>query len=188
MRKHSNPAKSILSILLAVLIILVITVPVFADESEEVWPSPQAIESESALIMEATTSTILYEKDADTKRYPASTTKIMTCLLALENCSLDEMVTFSARAIDLEEAATNIDAVEGETMSMKDCLYGLMLASGNDCANAIAEHVGGSIEGFADMMNARAAEIAATRPEAPPPTIISFIFPSFPPFGESMMH
>ena len=162
MRKHSKPVKSILSVFLAVLIMLVITVPVFADESEEVWPSPQAIESESALIMEATTSTILYEKDADTKRYPASTTKIMTCLLALENCSLDEMVTFSARAIDLEEAATNIDAVEGETMSMKDCLYGLMLASGNDCANAIAEHVGGSIEGFADMMNARAAEIGCT--------------------------
>ena len=108
--------------------------------------------------MEATTSSILYEKDADTKRYPASTTKIMTCLLALENCSLDETVTFSERAIDLEEAATNIDAVEGETMSLKDCLYGLMLASGNDCANAIAEHVAGSIEAFADMMNARVCQ------------------------------
>ena len=161
LRRHST-SKYILSAILAVLISVLVAVPVFADGTEENWPVPQAIESESALIMEATTSSILYEKDADTKRYPASTTKIMTCLLALENCSLDETVTFSERAIDLEEAATNIDAVEGETMSLKDCLYGLMLASGNDCANAIAEHVAGSIEAFADMMNARAAEIGCT--------------------------
>ena len=148
--------------ILTLVCLFFLRVTVLAEGEEEVWPVPQSVDSESVIIMEATTSTVLYEKDADAMRYPASTTKILTCLLALENSSMDEMVTFSERAVDLEEAASNIDAVAGETMSMKDCLYGLMLASGNDVANAIAEHIGGSIEGFADMMNERAAAIGCT--------------------------
>ena len=161
MRK-SKPIKYITAGILTLACLLFMCFPVLAEGEEEVWPVPQSVETESVMIMELTTSTVLYEKDADSMRYPASTTKILTCLLALENSSMDEMVTFSERAVDLEEAASNIDAVAGETMSMKDCLYGLMLASGNDVANAIAEHIGGSIEGFADMMNERAAAIGCT--------------------------
>ena len=130
--------------------------------SNQVWPKAPEINSESALIMEVSSSIVLYEKDADSKRYPASTTKILTALLAIENCSLDEEVTFSKSAVTLEEAASNIDAVEGEVMPMRDVLYGLMLASGNDCGNAIAEHVAGSVPAFAEMMNARAEEIGCT--------------------------
>ena len=165
MTAKSKTLKYMIATVVACLLFSLIPFTAFAEEGEEnteVWPTPQPIVSESALIMEVTTGTVLYEKDADAMRYPASTTKILTCLLALENCSLDETVTFSETAIDLEEAATNIDAEEGESMSLRDCLYGLMLASGNDCANAIAEHVGGSIEGFADMMNERAAQIGCT--------------------------
>ncbi|MCQ2513010.1 MAG: D-alanyl-D-alanine carboxypeptidase [Lachnospiraceae bacterium] len=137
--------------------------PVFADEtSNQVWPSAPEVDTRSVFISAIDNDLIFLEKDADTKRYPASTTKILTCLLALENCSLDETVVFSERALDLEEAATTIKSEVGEEMSLKDCLYGLMLASGNDCAMAIAEHVGGSIEGFADMMNAKAAELGCT--------------------------
>lgn len=160
--QKSKPIKYITAGILTLACLLFMCFPVLAEGEEEVWPVPQSVETESVMIMELTTSTVLYEKDADSMRYPASTTKILTCLLALENSSMDEMVTFSERAVDLEEAASNINAVAGETMSMKDCLYGLMLASGNDVANAIAEHIGGSIEGFADMMNERAAAIGCT--------------------------
>ena len=127
-----------------------------------VWPEPAEVEAESVLVMENSTSAILYEKDADTMRYPASTTKILTALLAIENCSLDEIVTFSENACTLEPGATSIYAEPGEQMPMKDVLYGLMLPSGNDCANAIAEHVAGSVEAFSEMMNERAAEIGCT--------------------------
>ena len=160
--KKSSSFKYIVFGILFLVCLVFIHMTVFAEGEEEIWPTPQSVDSESVIIMEVTTSTILYEKDADAMRYPASTTKILTCLLALENCSMDEIVTFSERAVDLEEAASNIDAVAGEQMTMRDCLYGLMIASGNDAANAIAEHIGGSIEGFADMMNERAAAIGCT--------------------------
>lgn len=131
----------------------------YAAMDENGWPIAPDVFSGSVMMVEVNTGVVLYEKEEETQRYPASTTKILTCLIALENCSLNEMVTFSANAVDLEEDATSIDAVEGEEMSMKDCLYGLMLPSGNDCAIAIAEHIAGSVEAFADMMNERALEI-----------------------------
>lgn len=126
---------------------------------ENGWPVAPEVISGSVMMVEVNTGAVLYTKDEDVQRYPASTTKILTCLIALENCSFTETVRFSANAVDLEEGATSIDAVEGEEMSMKDCLYGLMLPSGNDCAIAIAEHIAGSVEAFAEIMNARAAEI-----------------------------
>lgn len=130
--------------------------------TESGWPIAPELVSESVLMVEVNTGAVMYAKNIDTKRYPASTTKIMTCLIALERCSMSETVTFSESAVDLEAGDSSIDAVAGEEMSMKDCLYGLMLPSGNDCANAIAEHIGGSIEGFAEIMNERAAELGCT--------------------------
>lgn len=130
--------------------------------TENGWPIPPELVSESVMMIEVNTGAVMYEKNIDVKRYPASTTKILTCLIALERCSMTETVTFSEFAVDLEKGDSSIDAVAGEQMSMKDCLYGLMLPSGNDCANAIAEHIGGSIEGFAEIMNERATEIGCT--------------------------
>lgn len=133
------------------------------DENfNHVWPTPPEIDTESVLVIENSTSAVLYEKEADTMRYPASTTKILTALITIENCSLDEIVTFSESAVTLEAGATNIKAQAGEQMPLKDVLYGLMLPSGNDCANALAEHVAGSVSAFADMMNAKAAELGCT--------------------------
>lgn len=123
------------------------------------WPVAPETRSGSVYMIEANTGAVLYEKDIDTKRYPASTTKILTALVALENCSLTETVKFSKNAVTLEDGASSIDAVEGEEMSMKDCLYGLLLPSGNDCGNAIAEHISGSVEAFMDLMNAKAEEL-----------------------------
>ena len=109
-----------------------------------------------------TESVLGLERNADTKRYPASTTKIMTCILALENCAFDEPVKVSKRACNLSERNSKMGLKPGETFPMIDLLYGLMLPSGNDAAIAIAEHIGGSIEGFADLMNAKAEELGMT--------------------------
>ena len=127
-----------------------------------VWPEASEIYSGSALVIDTVTGATLFSQDADEKIYPASTTKLLTAILALENCSLDETVTFSETAVDLESGASSIDAVAGEEMSLEDVLYGLLLPSGNDCANAIAEHVAGSIDAFAEMMNEKAEELGCT--------------------------
>lgn len=102
------------------------------------------------------------ERNADVKRYPASTTKIMTCILALENSEPDELVTVSKKACNLSDRNSKMGLKAGETYTMIDLLYGLMLPSGNDAAIAIAEHIGGSIGGFADLMNAKAQDLGMT--------------------------
>ncbi|MBQ2695938.1 MAG: D-alanyl-D-alanine carboxypeptidase [Clostridia bacterium] len=112
-----------------------------------------------ACVMDAQTGRVLYEKNAYQKHSMASTTKIMTALLALENASFDEVVTVSANAAKTEGSSIYLTA--GETLSMEDLLYGLMLESGNDAAIAIAEHIGGSVEKFASMMTERAHSLGA---------------------------
>lgn len=125
-----------------------------------VWPSGPHVEAESAILMDINTGTILYEKNINEEFYPASTTKIMTALLALENSSLDEIVTFSKNAVfSIERGSSHIGITEGEQLTMEQCLYGIMLESANEVSNAVAEHVGGSIEGFTDMMNKKAEEL-----------------------------
>ena len=128
------------------------------------WPTGPEVQAGSAIIMDAATGTVLYEKDADTPRYPASITKIMTTLLALENCSLDEIVHFSATAVYENEGGTSHIARDlDEEMTLEQCLYAIMLESANECSYAVAEHVGGGdYQKFIDMMNAKAAELGCT--------------------------
>lgn len=99
------------------------------------------------------------ERNADERRYPASTTKILTCIIALETCEPDDQVTISKRACRLSEKNSKMGLKPDEVWSMIDLLYGLMLPSGNDAAIAIAEHIGGSVAGFAEIMNEKAKEI-----------------------------
>ena len=121
------------------------------------------ISAESVILYDVTHDRVLYEKNADTKRYPASITKILTALLVLEHAKMDEMVTYSERAVtNLESGAVTLQLQAGDKVSVKDSLYGLMLKSANEVANGLAEHVGGSVSGFADMMNAKAAELGCT--------------------------
>lgn len=122
------------------------------------WPEGPETESPCVIVMEEETGTVLYEKMADEQHYPASITKIMTALLALENSKMDEVVTFSQDAVYKTEGS-GIWRDIGEEMTMEQCLYALMLNSANECAYAIAEHVGGSMENFVDMMNERAKEL-----------------------------
>lgn len=116
-------------------------------------------EAKAYILMDFDSGRVLFEKNADQRLPIASTTKIMTCLLALENCALSEMVTASENASGVP--GTSIYLSVGETLSMEDMLYGLMLRSGNDAAVAIAEHISGSSEEFAHLMNARAEELDA---------------------------
>ena len=127
-------------------------------QAEEYWPEGPQITGESAIVMEASTGTVLYEKNAHLQSYPASITKIMTILLAFENSNLDEEVTFSKDAVYKTEGS-GIARDVGEVMTMEESLYGLMLESANECAYAIAEHTGKDYEDFIKMMNDKAKEL-----------------------------
>lgn len=114
----------------------------------------------SAVLMDADSGRVLYEKDGSIHMPNASTTKIMTCILAIESGRLDETVTASAYAASQPKVHLGMNG--GEQFRLLDLLYSLMLESHNDSAAAIAEHIGGSIEGFADMMNDKAKDIGCT--------------------------
>jgi len=124
------------------------------------WPTGPQISAEGAILIEAETGAVLFEKNATERFYPASTTKLMTALLALENAALGETVTVSHNAVyDIDVGSSRIWVDVGEELSMQDSLYALMLPSANDLAYAIAEHVSGTMPAFAELMNTRAAEL-----------------------------
>jgi serine-type D-Ala-D-Ala carboxypeptidase (penicillin-binding protein 5/6) len=116
-----------------------------------------SVSASSAILIEQESGRILYEKDAFSKRRIASITKIMTAILAIESGKLQETVKVSERAVKAE--GSSIYLKPGEKIKLEDLVYGLMLRSGNDAAVAIAEHVGGSYEGFVYLMNEKAKEI-----------------------------
>lgn len=135
------------------------SLPVQSNEIEN-WPDGPLVGAESAIVMEANTGVILYSKNIHEKLYPASTTKILTCLIAAENSSLDEMVTFSNHAVfSIEKGSSNMGMDVGQSITMEECLYGILVGSANEVANAVAEHIAGNIEDFAEMMNRKAAEL-----------------------------
>ena len=103
-----------------------------------------------------TTSVNGLEKNADDKAYPASITKVLTALVALEQGNMEDLVTISAYAVKLSSANAKIGVKEGEVYKLLDLMYGMLLPSGCDAAKAVAEHVGGSEKGFAELMNAKA--------------------------------
>lgn len=124
------------------------------------WPTGPQVAAETAILMDAETGEILYAKGIDEKRYPASTTKIMTALVAIENSALTDQVTFSAEAVNgIEPGSTHIGVKPGEILTMEQSLYAILLASANEVSSGVAEFVGGSIPDFVNMMNARAEEL-----------------------------
>ena len=134
--------------------------PAFAEAS---WPQCSGIQADGGILIDADSNAVLYEKNADQAYYPASITKILTALIIIENCDLDEMVTFSDNAINnVESNSSNMGTMVGDVLSVRDCLYGLMLASANEAGNALAEHLSGSIEAFTDLMNQKALELGCT--------------------------
>ena len=119
-----------------------------------------SVTAESAIVMDVQSGAILYEKNIDKREYPASITKVMTALVAIENSSLSETVTYSRNAVtNLESGASNIEIQPGEKLSMEDSLYAILLMSANEACNGVAEHVAGSIDNFVAMMNEKAKEL-----------------------------
>lgn len=127
------------------------------------WPQGPAVWAESAVVMDLDSGAILYGKNMDVTKYPASITKILTTLVAIENSRLDERVTFSENAIfGIERDSSHIGIRVGEILSMEECLYGMMLESANEVCLAVAEHISGSVDAFVELMNQKAAELGCT--------------------------
>ncbi|MBR6527454.1 MAG: TIGR01906 family membrane protein [Lachnospiraceae bacterium] len=126
------------------------------------WPSGPSVQAQAAILLDANSGNILYGKNIHDTYAPASITKILTALVACENNSMGDTVTFSRNAVyDLPWDSSKVGFSQDERVNLKDALYGLMLKSGNEAANGIAEHVAGSVANFAEMMNARAAQAGA---------------------------
>lgn len=133
--------------------------PIQSNDIEN-WPTGPQIGAQSAILMDANTGVILYSKNIHERLYPASTTKIMTCLLAIERGNLDDMVKFSHDAVfTVPVGGSNMGMDEGESISLEECLYGILVGSANEVANAVGEYVSGSIDDFVALMNERAQEI-----------------------------
>lgn len=177
-----------LAILLSLFLLLSLTMPAFA-ETEEVSESTEATElttpeelpdsfgrpeplkesifpttykalAKAAVLVELNSNTIVFAQDMDKKLYPASLTKIMTCMLALEHGNLDDVLTVSETALqNLNIYGSTVGLLEGEEISLRELLYCIMISSANEGCNVIAEHISGSIDSFVKAMNDKAAEI-----------------------------
>ena len=119
----------------------------------------QKLTARSAIVMDTVTGQILYERDIDTRRYPASTTKMMTLIVALEHGKLDDIVTVSKNAEGVE--GSTLWLVQGDKIPLGELLTGMMMHSGNDATVAVAEHIAGSVPAFVRMMNDKAEELGA---------------------------
>lgn len=119
--------------------------------------------SEGVALMDASTGTLLYTRNPEEKFYPASITKIVTTLVALENGKLDDKLTFKGATLNaIEQDSSRVGVEADETMTLEDALYCVMLVSGNDAAAGVAEHIGGTIDDFVAMMNEKVEELGCT--------------------------
>ena len=147
--------KTILILLLSIFI----TIPDYAAYSQNIVNKKPNISSQFVLLMDGDSGRVLFDKNSNKVVPMASTTKIITAIVALENSNLNDIVTISKRASSIR--GSTIGLKDGQKLTVEQLIYGLMLKSGNDCAIAIAEHVSGSVEKFVVMMNSKAFDIGA---------------------------
>lgn len=128
------------------------------------WPSDVGIVAETGIVYDMDSDTMIFGQNSRVASPPASITKLLTALVVLENCGLDDTVTFTESAMSSIEAGSGnrLNLVAGDELTVRDCLYALLLVSSNQAANALAEHTAGSISAFADMMNERIARLGCT--------------------------
>lgn len=167
--------KIIYSVLTIILIINNLVVfNTFAAENDDLWVRYNGdYLGQSGFVVEANSGVVLYENNPDTKMYPASLTKIMTALVVFDKVSnLEENLVFSYNAVTngLDKKTTTIGASSGDRLSIKDCLYAILLPSANDAANALAEHVAGNIRDFVSLMNEKAEKLGMTNSHFKNPT------------------
>ncbi len=156
-----NKSKKIFSLIIfAIILCSTFSSTLAVTLAEKTNELEKNLSSEAVLLMEASTGKVVYEKNGYEKKYPASTTKIMTAILAIEHCNLNETATASEFAINSVPSGYSTANIQiGETLSVKDLLYALMLQSANESAVILAEHVSGSQEAFANLMNEKAKEL-----------------------------
>lgn len=160
MKRLNDMLKKLLTVVL-VLNILSLTA-LATDEENTIEPLPE-VTADAYMLISQETQTVLAEHNIDAKIYPASTTKILTAIIVLENAELDDMVTMTDEMYNLIPIGSSHASIDrGETMSVEELLYCLMLPSANEAAIELAYHVGGDLEGFAEMMNEKAVELGAT--------------------------
>ena len=121
--------------------------------------TPPQINAEGCVLIDSSTGQVLYGKNEEKVLEPASTTKVMTALIALEKCNLDDEVTVQEDFTKID--GTAIGLLKGDVVTVRDLLMGLILESGNDCANALADHISGNITEFSKLMNSKAKELGA---------------------------
>ena len=156
-----NKSRKIFSLIIfAIILCSTFSYTLAATLAEKTDELEKNLSSEAVLLMETSTGKVVYEKNGYEKKYPASTTKIMTAILAIEHCNLNETATASEFAINSVPSGYSTANIQiGETLSVKDLLYALMLQSANESAVILAEHVSGSQEAFANLMNEKAKEL-----------------------------
>ena len=151
--------KKLLSILLCAVMFFSLT-PAGTTYAAGTWPSNVSIEADGGILIDADSGTVLYRKNIHEPYYPASITKILTAYIIINHCDLDDTVTFTHSAVNtLEPGSSILGARVGDKMSVRDCLYALLLQSANEVANALAEHCSGSVEAFAELMNEEAKKL-----------------------------
>lgn len=151
----STMQKRMLPVLLSILCLMAFIYP----QSASAEFSDDNIQSKSAILIDAKTGSVLYQKNSTAQAFPASTTKILSSLVVLDEANLNDTVKVGREISRFSKNSSLMGLIENEELSVKELLYGLLLVSGNDAAATLAMHLGGSIEGFADKMNAKAAEI-----------------------------
>ena len=146
---------------------LILNLGIITSYAEPDWPSDVEVMAGSGIIIDADSGAVLFGQQIHVSNPPASITKLLTALVVAENCSMDEMVTFSHDAVyNLEAGAGNkLSLEEGDKLSVEDCLHLMLLISSNQSANALAEHVAGSRAAFVNMMNQKIAEIGCSPQE-----------------------
>jgi len=155
MKKLFHPVRAALALLLMLSLCVPLTVC-----AAEPWPKDVNIEAEGGILMDADSGAVLYGKNIHEHYYPASITKILTALVVLDHCGLDETVTFSHDAVyNVEKGSTSAGYDTGDQITVRQAMYVLLLKSANEVANALGEHCAGSMDKFADMMNAKAKEL-----------------------------
>ena len=138
------------------------SLPIQSNEIDN-WPAGPEIGAQAAIVMDVNTGVILYAKNIHEKLYPASTTKILTCLIAMEQGNLDDMVEFSSDAVfSVPAGGSNMGMDVGQSITLEQCLYGILVGSANEVANAVGEHIADSIDNFVALMNERAKELGCT--------------------------